>query len=102
MSLMASRRLSPHKNFLTQFMRSPVISKKLSRNEIAILCEICFNAHLIPMNKINFNRVMKHIALVRLIGKTRDETKARELLKKFASLFLPILIKSCCSNVKLY
>lgn len=66
-----------------------------------MLCEICFNADKIPLNKSAYDTVMKNLAIVRHIGKCRKEETARELVDRFGSLFLPALIKACCSNASL-
>ena len=96
---LALPRLNRHRNFLTKFRRDP--TTPANKAQISMLCEICFNADKIPLNKAAYNLVMKNLGIVRHIGQCRKEETARELIDRFGSLFLPALVKACCSNATL-
>ena len=96
---LAALRLNKHRNFLSKFRNDPTIPA--NKTQISMLCEICFNADKIPLNKSAYALIMKNLPIVRHIGKCRKEEKARELIDRFGSLFLPALVKACCSNATL-
>ena len=94
-------RLSRHDQFLTRYLKSPETVQTAALSELAILCEICFNVHKIPLNKASFPLIMNHLPVIRHSGKCRDGSMARQLLQEFGSLFLPKLIRTCRSNAAL-
>lgn len=92
-------RLKRHCNFLNKFIRDP--KTPANKAQISMLCELCFNVDKIPLNKSAYGLIMRNLSVVRHIGKCRKEETARELIDRFGSLFLPALIRACCSNASL-
>ena len=92
---MAVARLTRHDQFLDSYVKSSNSVETATLAQLAILCEICFNVHKIPLGSSDYASIMKHLPVIRHIGKCRRGSEARDLLTHFGSLFLPRLIKAC-------
>ena len=91
----AEARLTRHDQFLINCVKSLHHVETAALSQLAILCEICFNVHKIPLEAPDYTIIMNNLPVIRHIGKCRKGSEARDLLKRFGSLFLPHLIKAC-------